>query len=313
MAEEYRKQHIVPRSYLYRFAVRKGDTHIIGVRLKPTGKQDIKLFSNSVYNVGYIENYYDTLAKEDKKFWEHYLDENFDRLCGTPLSNIVSQITLASTGKKVLTDADKMLLAKIIMSQMIRVPAYLDKQMDVSKDFLSSCANELVELLPVGKQEKTRLINAVEFNEDSRKNVILEGVFDKERFNKFCKVLVSRTWIIYYNTISNVMPFVTSDNPVLVKSLNFQKTGLGTNGIGTDNTVVFYPITPTIMIGIYSPNLLLGSIQKYDSQREAIDDIKFIGNINIEIIENCYKHAFLPEPLYKELNPDDRRYQRIED
>ncbi|MDD3231283.1 MAG: DUF4238 domain-containing protein [Oscillospiraceae bacterium] len=310
MSEEFRKQHIVSQAYLRRFALCKGGKYIIGTRLKPSGKRNIQMFSNSVSNVGYIENYYDTLAQTDKKFWEHYLDENFDILCDTPLSNIISGITLTTPGKAAISQADKMILAKIVMSQMIRVPFYLDKQIDMSAAFLDSCKKELVETLPFGMQEKARLIKSVDFDADSRKNMILESIFDKSRFDMFCNVLVNRVWIIYYNVISQVMPFVTSDNPVLIKSTTSKRIGLGVNGIDNDSTVILYPLTPSIMLGIYSPNMYFGVIQRYDRQKEILDDIKFISKFNIEIIDSCYKHAFLPSPLYKELQPNDRRYDQ---
>ena len=302
MGEQYKNQHIVSQAYLNRFAVKKGDKYIIGTRLNSDNKHGIKLFSSSVRDVGYIKNYYDTKQRENQKFWEHKLDENFDTLCGTPLENIIANITLSSPNAQAISTASKTILSRIIMSQAIRVPAYLDDQIEKSDSLLRSYKTDIIKQNSNLPQDKIELIKQISFDADTRKNMILEGMFGKERFLRFCKVLEEKVWIAFYNDIRHQMPFVTSDNPVLFSDIKGAPTQITKLGLISDRMVILFPITPSILIGLYSPNIYFGRFKDYDGKRLNINDEKFIMKVNTEIISQSFIHSFLPEPLFTMVN-----------
>lgn len=298
MAEEYKNQHIVPQSYLNRFAVKIGKKHIIGTRLTPSSKRNISFFTRSVADVGYIEYYYDTCAQQDKKYWEHYLDNEFDSLCGTPLDNIVAKITLAPPQMRVLADEDKAILSRIILSQSIRVPAYLDEQVEDAQITLDSYKADMISAIPDDRNDIKEGIKQISFSYDERKNMILEGMFNEKRFARFCRVLQNKVWIVFVNGLRLQMPFITSDNPVLFSDIKGKSTKMPRIGIANDKTVILYPVTPSILIGLYSKEAFWGEIQKFDGCKLIIDDMKFITKVNVEIMAQSYIHSFLPEPLF---------------
>ena len=301
MSEEYKNQHIVPQAYLNRFAVKQENSYIIGTRLNSNGRKSIKFFTNSVRNVAYIENYYDTLQQKDKKHWEHYLDKNFDTLCGTPLGNIISTITLSTEKSIVLTAESKNILSRIIMSQAIRIPSYLNEQIEQSVNMLNSYKKEIIRNLTDIDDAKKELIEEISFDSDTRKNIVLEGLFGEERFSRFCNALEQKMWIVFYNGIRSQMPFVTSDNPVLFLDTKGKITKINKIGIANDDAVIFYPISPAILIGIYSPTSYFGAMQQYDCRKLIIDDEKFILKVNTELISQSHIHSFFPEPLFTDI------------
>ena len=71
----YTKQHVVPQSYLQRFAKKNTNNkgYHIGVRLKNKGK--INLFTKAIDDIAYVDNYYDVSTREDPKYWEHYFSK----------------------------------------------------------------------------------------------------------------------------------------------------------------------------------------------------------------------------------------------
>ena len=301
MGEEFVKQHIVPQAYLNRFAFEDENKRekVIGVRLSSQNNKKVNFFTNSVKSVGYINNYYDTLQKEDKKHWEHYFDENFDTLCGKPLDNIISTITLSTLNVQVINTEAKSILSRIILSQSFRVPAYLDNQMEKSISMIDSYKTEAIKQnpnLPIDKQE---LIKQITFDDDMRKDIILSSVLNKEHFHKYCNKLEQKTWIVYFNNIRNKLPYVTSDNPVLFCNHKGIPTKIDNIGLASDELVIFYPLTPSILIGIYSPDAYLGLLKQYDGNRFNINEEKFIININLKIMSQSYKHSFLPKPLFQ--------------
>ena len=302
MAEEFKKQHIVPQSYLSRFAVhKKADTAIMGVRLQCETVPKPKFFLSSAADVAYRNNYYDTYAQQDEKFWEHYMDRNFDRLCGRPLKNIISSIMLSLHCEKVLTETHKDVLARIILSQSIRVPTVFEGQLNRSNEIISSYKDFLITKYPNLDSSKIEAIKNIEFSADDRKNIVLEAMFDKSRFSRFCEILKQKTWVVYYNTIADEIPYVTSDNPVMYAEFGSRKDGLIKIGLLSERLVVLFPITPRLLIGIYSPELYFGMLSRYDSKVICIDDAKFVIKLNVSIINQSYVHSFLPNPLYDSL------------
>lgn len=297
MGENFKNQHIVCQAYLNRFATKTGKRYIIGTRLQ-LPKQGVKLFTNSVANVAYIENYYDTCAQSDKKFWEHYLDKQFDVLCGQPLDNIVAKITLCPAGQKVLSNEDKAILSRIIISQMLRVPAFLDDNIAKTEDMLIEYKQEFLSCIPPDYEKHRHVIQNISFDFDERKNMVLNSVFDEKRFQRFCNVLRQKTWCVFYNDIRGVMPFITSDNPVVITDMKGREETMTSIGLANEKTVILYPLTPSILIGIYSSNLFFGEIEKFDGQRMTIDDMKFIINVNMMLMRQSRIHSFLPEPLF---------------
>lgn len=301
MGRAYKNQHIVPQAYLNRFGVKKKDHYQIGTRLNPSGTRKPKLFLRAVEDVGYIVEYYDVCQREDPKYWEHYLDENFDTLCGTPLENIIAKITLSPPDTKVLSDTDRALLSRIIVSQAFRVPAFLDDSLAKSENILEEKKQEILQTLPPIFESQRDLIEKISFDEDERKDIILGGIFDKDRFNYFCEVLQEKDWFIFYNSIRNVMPFVTSDNPVVVSDTKVGAGKVTSIGLGNDRAVILYPLTPSILIGIYSKGFLLGRSHKFENIRIPIDDMKFITKVNYLIMRQSHIHSFIPEPLFSEV------------
>lgn len=301
MGEKFIKQHIVPQAYLNRFAFEDKNKRqkVIGIRLSSQNNNEVKIFTNSVTSVGYINNYYDTLQKEDKKHWEHYFDENFDTLCGNPLDNIISTITLSTPDVQVINPEAKSILSRIILSQSVRVPAYLDDQMEKTLSFIDSYKTKFIEQNPSLPINTKQLIKQITFDNDMRKDIILDSVFNKEHFHKYCNILEQKTWIAYFNNIRNELPFVTSDNPVLFCNLKGTPTKIDKIGLISNKLAIFYPLTPSILIGIYSPHAYLGLLKHYDGKRFNINETKFIININLKIMSQSYKHSFLPKPLFQ--------------
>lgn len=296
MKEKYRKQHIVPQSYLNRFANKGSSAYQIGTRLK-THNGEVKFFKTSVANVAYRDCYYDTNNNKDKKLWEKYLGENFDTLCGKPLERVIASITLSFSSQNILSQEDKRILASIIMSQAIRTPEFLDEQIIKSKVIIENSKELIIESLPDNNPIIENVIKRIEIDEDARKHMIFEGVFGKERFLRFCRALEDKTWVVYFNKMRDDIPFITSDNPVVFTDLSWNSGAMTNLGIA-NKTVIIFPISPAILISLYPNNF----IEMCNNRREYVDDVKFICNINKLIMSRSYIQSFLPEPLFTVVN-----------
>lgn len=299
MTKEYTKQHIVPKRYLDRFGTKDGEKTIIGTHIVIKGKT--KFFTDSTENVGYIKNYYDVTDKNDPKYWEHFFAREIDTLCGKEMENIIAKAMLSQKNVTVLSAQDKKKLAKVIVAQLMRVPdsvkyvtgkLYPRISKKVKEDVASSLPHVILEKF--GNQ-----IKDIELPEQYQKEVLLNHAFEPENFERYCGILQEGIWILYFNMCRKTIPFLTSDNPVLVESIGSKKTGMFRNGLANPATCIFYPLSPRIAVAIYSRQGLLGAAAaEYDGRKFLLDDMKYIISRNAKIMEQAHQHSFIPQPLY---------------
>jgi len=146
-------------------------------------------------------------------------------------------------------------------------------------------------------------IMETDFTEQYRKELMFNHFFDPENFDRYCEVLQHSVWVIHVNTKRDIMPFMTSDNPVLVEGIGKDETGLFLNGLGSPTTCIFYPLSPDIALGIYSRYGIMGIVaDKYDGRKTMCGEMQFIVEKNVKIIAQAYNHAFIPQPLYDEFS-----------
>ena len=303
MAKAYTNQHIVPQSYLKRFGIRSGDKTIIGTRIKKD--KQFKFIYQSIENVGYIKNFYDVTDKEDPKYWEHFFGNEIEPLYGRAMNNIIAKVLLSQNNTTVLSAYDKEVLSKIIVAQLLRIPDSIDY---VEKQIYPTISRQVKEaFLSTFPQSQSDQIQNIEFSKPKIKELLLNKSFANENFKRYCHILQEGFWLVFVNTQCDLFPFATSDNPVLVESIySGSKTGLFDNGLANPYTTIFYPLSPTIAIAIYSRQGLFAPVADiYDGKRMALDDVKFILYKNSKIFEQAYQYSFLPQPLFESVtNPD---------
>lgn len=316
MGKELSKNHIVPKRYLDRFAEKSRNQYVIGTRIKKNDQ--VIIFPQSTENVGYLKDYYDVDDKPDKKYWEKFFAETQDSLCGSELSRIIAAATLSKPGTRILGEHEKDVLARIIMSQMIRVPSSFEH----TKAMYPSIAKEVKalarEIIP--RKDRKRYEQVIEWTnltEKQLKQIHLNVALNPENFEKYCDILKKRLWIVAYNSQRDNMPFITSDNPVLFERFFSDKKGLFVNGISDPFSCIFFPLSPSIAIINYScAGLMFLADPQFDfndpecgktvsniydlmdGKTQMLNDEKFIGNKNIAIMDQAFRFSFIPQPLY---------------
>lgn len=307
MAEQFKKQHIVPQSYLKRFAEQRGkNKYIIGTRFAKNDSKKPLLFKDNIDSVGYIDNYYDYDYLDDKKFWEHFFSRNIDSMCGRRLGNMIAKITLSPSDDNILSKKDRIVLSEIIYAQAVKVPAFIEENKKKLKTIIGNEKQKLLQENPQYSQKEINIINSINFNDADIKEIILENMFKETFYEECIRILLNRTWLIFYNTRADIMPFVTSDNPVLCINAKTKETGILHNGIGSNSVIIYYPVSPHILIGLFPSSFFWGKETEFDSKRYYIDEIKFLSKLNEDIIKQSYQHSFLPKELFEFILASDK-------
>ncbi|MBP5588992.1 MAG: DUF4238 domain-containing protein [Bacteroidales bacterium] len=309
MKTGYIKQHIVPKCYLDRFAEYKNGKYIIGTRYVDDNGV-VKLFSESTSEVCYVKKFYDVTDKEDEKHWEHFLANEIDSLFSNDLENIISSIVLSGNGYR-LTDDNVTTLSKIVVSQSVRVPESVNYVLDnlypkVAKEVKNYILAKLPEDIRIKKKS---IIDSIEMTKQSQKESYFNYFFNKDNFNKLVRILEHNIWSVFVNTVSNTCPFITSDNPVIVENLDDpNRIGVFRNGIANTNTCFFFPLTPSIAAVSYSKKSHI-NIAANEINRKIIklDEEKYIITKNSRIMEQAFRHSFIPQPLFDYLMNIDEK------
>ena len=152
------------------------------------------------------------------------------------------------------------------------------------------------------KKKYEQKVRDFKLDEQSQKEIYLNYTFAPENFDRYCSYLQDQIWILYVNTERRTMPFVTSDNPVLVEGIGNPEVGLFQNGLANPTTCIFYPLSPSIAVAIYSKHGLLKAIQELGNSKVLLDEMDFIIGQNIKIIEQAHNHSFIPQPLFEEID-----------
>lgn len=300
MARQFVKQHIVPKRYLDRFA---DENNVIGTRHIKKGK--ITIFAAATKDVGYIKNFYDVTDKDDPKYWEHYFAEEIDTLCGAKLGRIISAATMSRDGVIVLGIKGKEVLSRIIIAQMMRIPASVEYMKAVYKRVAPVVKADALGVLPDSFREKYgKQIAELELPDQWKKEQFFNYAFEPGNFEKYWSILRDRTWVVYVNSCRNPFPFITGDNPVLVEGIGKNELGLFHNGLALPSTIIYFPLSPSIAVVNYSRQGMFSLVaDEIDGKKFVLGekDIPFIMDKNMKIMEQSYQHSFIPQPLFNEV------------
>ena len=296
---EYVKQHIVPVSYLKRFARSKNHKeHYIGVR-RITDNGEVRLFSSNIRDIGYVCNYYDVNTYDDPKYWEHYFSRVLEPLYGNDLNRIIAKVMLKASDDNVLEDGDKTVLAKMICFQFARVPAFVEGFITKGIEYGETITKQLLPYFEKQSYSRLKEIVSITTNPDYIKDIILSGITDDERLQKYADILRNRVWIVLYNKTS--MPFYTSDNPVIMYNTSLKSVSYANVGIARNDTMLYFPISNRIMILILPGMLPSDKLKLHlDGKRVNLleDELKFIMSVNMMQLEHASKDSFMdPEHL----------------
>lgn len=236
------------------------------------------------------KNLYNGIEKEEIVSWEDFYTTEMDNKYPELIKELISYTKNPVIKKVLLMNNIKERLARIIVIQMLRTPERIFSQNENYISILESLENELKNEDQVfQKEEKIKLLNKYK-QEKYYKGMVLKEINDKSLLEKFTRVILNRTWLLYYNNTE--LDFITSDNPVILYN-HVNKTIGMVNGIGRDDTVISIPITPKYYI-LMLPNMyLFGKLkEKFDNELILIKEENVIEILNKQQSENCKRQIY---------------------
>ncbi len=299
-----KKHHYVPQGYLKFFSKEneKGD-FITCVFDKKTRKE----FET---NIAYIaeKKYYNTVNDDrfivptpdgDPLYYEYKYIELIEGRIPQIINNVISACTLCRRDEQILSKKVKYDLATLIVVQLLRTPKtrqYMHELGEpIYRSITASIREQIESLQDMDKKKQfLNVLDAFNYTEAFSKSVHLQWTTDSDTLNKFIQVLVqNRSWVIYENVISNLIPFITSDNPILMYNLESKKSGLEVNALDNKMTVITMALTPKFMISLYHKGCVYGHYsQEFENKCVPIKETEFILNQTWLQLEQCSRQTY---------------------
>ncbi len=299
-----KKHHYVPQAYLKFFSKEneKGE-FIIHVFDKVSGKF---FFANITdiaekRNFNKVENdrFIFSTPNRDPLFYEYKYTDLIEGKIPRIIRNITSSCTLCKPTVQVLTDEIKQDLAIMIVVQLLRTPQSRENTHKIGNPICGSVISSIHKQIESQKDiEKKELffsvLNDFEYTERFSNSVHLQFTMDNDRIEKYAQLLVqNRSWVIYENKYYDSIPFVTSDNPVIMQNMKSGELGFGVNALENDATVISMPLTPKYMVSLYHKGCEFGlNSQSYENKCIAIDEINFIFSQILLQREQCSRQIY---------------------
>ncbi|MGT2754977.1 DUF4238 domain-containing protein [Streptococcus ovis] len=292
------KQHVVPQSYLKRFAQK--NTNNNGYNISVYHVVNGKIFISAIKDVAFEKNYYDVSNRENEKHWEEYFATQIEPLYGQDLTNIISRITLINKKEDILEIEHKIKLSKMLGFQFVRVPGFLERRFKHGSELFDETIKETRERFSDSNIPNLESILGQFIANKSNiiKDLTLDLISQEERLILFSTVLQNKSWIIYYN--NSEMPFITSDNPVVMANFNTNSIGYSDNGLGRNDNIIYFPLSSKILLELVPRN---EETVHLDNSLNILSDenLEFITAVNSLQIIHSTKQSFIHPNYQQEL------------
>ena len=225
---------------------------------------------------------------------ENYFSREIEPLYGPELTNIIASLTLSQKKDDVLTVSQIHSLSKMISFQVLRVPGFLERRFKHGEIMFDETINEASQWFQLSPETiKSILDDFINNKGDFIKDETIPLIADKDRLDKLSEVLADKIWLIYFNNSS--VPFITSDSPVVMYNFIRNSVSYADNGVGREDTFIYYPLSSKILIKIVTRNFLGGVMKNLNNTLGFLSnaDISFINSVNNLQIRHAENQIFV--------------------
>lgn len=212
---------------------------------------------------------------------------------GKILSRIISQANMFVTkGALVIDDNDKLSLAHIIITQLLRGKYNREFSKEIYKAIFHQLVHEAENQIGSFSTEQLKKIYSLLYNENALKGLSMGVVLNPKRIEEYSYTLCNHIFIFY--RIDGDMEFVTSDNPVMFLNTETHNVQPFTNGMLNEKVLIYYPISPKILLCAY-PKLLYSALLPYNDRLlpfTAKTNKDYINFINYKQMEQSYNQVY---------------------
>ena len=279
------RQHLVPKLYLKNFAI---DGKSVYVKQRESGT----IFKANIEKIAVEKNFYTVNSLKDKYEWEKryatIIEPQFQKIIKKVIFN--GTTPLMKDRVNIISVEEKKMLSLLIVFQMMRskkVREYEEKLYQKLGPKIITDTRRKLEIF--NRQDILEKLDNYNFDDNLLKSILFELHFDIDSIEKYATILFDKKWLFYCIDLRSKTNFVSSDTPIIVIDSKKNNHGLFHCGISSHNAVIGFPISPNVLLGMYSNELVK---KEYDLKKITIcekKDISFIKEFNTQQLKQCDK------------------------
>lgn len=283
-----KRNHIIPRVYYKSFTC-DGNQKLTNQYLinNNTIKEQI-----SIKDI-VVEKYY-FLYKNHDGSYNTEIEDQLAKYESTEINSIIKRILsktclLALSNCVAFDNIDKSNIINMIISFQTRTRVFREYSIKATDTLFPEFLNELVQSDKSGKIQKEIdvqiMTNKERFLDECIKRTVLI-----EKHNSLQQFLLSSRYCLFYRNYTS-LPFITSDEPVIYVNAFNNQCGMIRTALKDPLTIIYFPISPHIMIGLYSATLM-NSHKEYDGRLFDLSEndyyfIHYMNKLQIKMAHNC--------------------------
>ncbi len=289
MAEK-KRNHTVPEVYLKNFASPRKKKHY----LYAYDKRQTSIFQSEIGNLSVEKNFYRAEILENPVAIENYYCDYVEKPLARLLPPIIKRASLnvLRLESPVITLKEKAWLSFQMIYQLERGRVARSFSEKLTPKIIPEVEKQIIaELLDQSIPNLREQIRRITTNQDEIKFAMLKASIDPKRIQIIAKYLYDRCWVLY--RIDGDAEFITSDNPVML-ACDSDATPY-TNGLASNTTVVYYPISERLLFVLYPYDYMEAEFDRLDSclvRLNAVKETRFINTINRMQISQCKLQAY---------------------
>lgn len=288
---EPKKQHYVPQVYLKNFSFGNGKSPKIFV----LSLDKDKVYQSSIDDVAAERDFYTLENSENKYAWENayakYVEPPLEKIIKT-LRNRCDNIFIQNDAC-VLNEEEKGVLSSGIIFQVLRGYYARNYERALYDKLLPNVLEETKKRFSQLCKRNEELVNQFSLTDKYFKEIAMEVTFSEESLIKYWSLLMQYKFI--FCKIDGDDEYVTSDNPVFFMNCRTQRVGLFENGLINVSTVLYYPLSPKLLLIAFHPEHLVSICEEKDCciKRISADKEKaFIYKHNKKQMEQCNNFVY---------------------
>lgn len=288
---EPKKQHYVPQTYLKNFGTGKN-----GTGLYVLSKCAHKVYPSQVGDTAAERHFYTLNNVEDKYAWEKMYANSVEPSLANLLKSIRQKCenALVQNQSIVISSEEKTELSINMIIQLLRGKRTRKYQKKTYNRLLPTVFLEAKNHFPNVSEDTINRAYANFFEQDKYfKEISMQTSLNENSIKKFASLLNAYTFILYRS--NKKYPFITSDNPVMFVNSLTQNVTPFSNGLLNSSTIVYFPISPQLLLGAYNPYFADGALMDRDCSLEILNVEKekgFIKTHNKKQVEQSDEYVY---------------------
>lgn len=289
--DEPRKQHYVPQTYLHNFGIGKKNSSLYVLSLSPQ-----KIYPSQIGDTACQKDFYTLSGCDDKYIWETTYAQQVEPNLGILLKKVrrICESILTLNRAIVISQEEKIELSFHLAIQLLRGKNARNYEKILYDKTLPKVLNEVKNHFPDVSDDLIQS-SISRFTQDDTyfKNILMGASLNKRSIQKFVKILSNYTFIFYRT--QGTYPFITTDNPVMFLNSITKDSTPFTNGLLSNSTIVYFPISPKLLLCAYHPDLSFELFNRFDCSLLILNDEKdkrFIDSHNKYQLKQCNNCAY---------------------